>query len=190
MNKALDDYLEKIDKYLKPMPTSERIDIVKEIKSELHELETQGALSAEEIMEKLGNPKDLAKAYLGENIVKDNSFSFRKLGAIAGFYSVAGLGSMFFLPFASCFSIGFMAGGVIAPIAGLIKFIGYLLGFDVPYVVFQAGSYTAHPLLVLPLSIVLGLLLFGLGKGVWNLMIKYVRMLSRQKRKLAQLCSE
>ena len=33
MEKILNDYLEKIEKYLKPLPVSERVDIVKEIKS-------------------------------------------------------------------------------------------------------------------------------------------------------------
>lgn len=187
MNKILDDYLEKIDKYLKPMPVSERIDIVKEIKSEMHELETQNALSAEEIIEKLGNPEELAKAYLGENIAKDNSFSFRKIGAVVGFYSLTGLGSMFVLPFAGCLSIGFMAGGVIALLGGFVKLIGFILGFDVPYVIFQIGSYTAPPLIAFPLAVVTGILMFCLGKGTWNLMIKYIRLISRQQSKLAQL---
>ena len=34
MEKILNDYLEKIEKYLKPLPISERVDIVKEIKSD------------------------------------------------------------------------------------------------------------------------------------------------------------
>ncbi len=38
MEKIMDDYLEKIEKYLKPLPASDRVDIVKEIKSEMVEL--------------------------------------------------------------------------------------------------------------------------------------------------------
>ncbi len=38
----LNDYLEKIEKYLKPLPVSERVDIVKEIKSEMLELQGNG----------------------------------------------------------------------------------------------------------------------------------------------------
>lgn len=64
MNKKLEDYLDTIDHYLKPMPASERIDIVNEIKSELSELELQNDLTADEIIDKMGNPKELAKAYL------------------------------------------------------------------------------------------------------------------------------
>ena len=38
----LNDYLEKIEKYLKPLPVSERVDIVKEIKSKMLELQGNG----------------------------------------------------------------------------------------------------------------------------------------------------
>ena len=38
MEKILNDYLEKIEKYLKPLPASERVDIVKEIKAAPHNL--------------------------------------------------------------------------------------------------------------------------------------------------------
>ena len=34
LEKSLNEYLEKIEKYLKPLIVSERVDIVKEIKSE------------------------------------------------------------------------------------------------------------------------------------------------------------
>lgn len=39
MEKLLNHYLEKIEKYLKPLPVSERVDIVEEIKSEMLELQ-------------------------------------------------------------------------------------------------------------------------------------------------------
>ncbi len=38
MNIAFEKYLNTIDKHLKPLPTSERIDIVKEIKSSILEM--------------------------------------------------------------------------------------------------------------------------------------------------------
>ena len=67
MDKRLDLYLEKVEKYLKPLVISERVDIVQEIKSEMCELSAKG-LSAEQILERLGEPKALAKSYLGDVI--------------------------------------------------------------------------------------------------------------------------
>ena len=69
MEKSLNEYLEKIEKNLKPLPASERVDIVQEIKSEMLELQAAGKSEAE-ILQRLGTPRELAKAYLGDLIVK------------------------------------------------------------------------------------------------------------------------
>ena len=69
MEKRLDDYLERIEKYLKPLPLSERMDIVKEIKSDMLDLQRDGK-TVDEIIERLGSPKELAKAYLGNLIAE------------------------------------------------------------------------------------------------------------------------
>ena len=71
--------------------------------------------------------------------------------------------------------------GVIAPVSGLIQAVGFLLGFDVPWVSFQFGSWTAHPLLALPLSILFGILFMLAGKGLWKITLKYIQVVSRQK---------
>lgn len=65
MKAEFEKYLTMVERYLKPLPTSERVDIVKEIKGSILEME-QEDLSEEEILQRLGEPKDLAKAYLGD----------------------------------------------------------------------------------------------------------------------------
>lgn len=47
MNKILDDYLEKTDKYLRPLTAAERADIINEIKSEMYELQNKDGLLPE-----------------------------------------------------------------------------------------------------------------------------------------------
>lgn len=179
MNNRLNEYLNKIDKYLKPMQAGERADIINEIKSEMVELETQGKLSPEQITERLGDPKELAKAYLGDAISKNNGFSFRKLCAVVAFYSFAGVGGLFVLPLTSVLGVGFMLCGVIAPIAGLIKVLGYVVGIDVPWVSFQFGAHVLHPVPAFLLAVVLGVLLFAAGMGFWKITLKYIHMISR-----------
>lgn len=88
MDKALTEYLEKVDRYLRPMVVSERVDIVQEIKSEMLELLNDG-VSPEQILQRLGAPKELAKAYLGESIVKGAGFGWRRVSAVIAFYSLA-----------------------------------------------------------------------------------------------------
>lgn len=73
MNTTFEKYLDTIDKCLKPLPTSERVDIVKEIKGSILEMESEN-LSTEQILTRLGKPKDLAKAYLGDLLAKENGY--------------------------------------------------------------------------------------------------------------------
>lgn len=185
MDKGLNEYLEKIDRYLKPMAVSERVDIIKEIKSGMIELQNSNELSEEEIISRLGEPRELAKAYLGEALSKSDSFNWRQLGSVIAFYSLAGFGGLFVLPCTSITAVALMLCGIIVPIGGIIKFIGFLLGIEVPFVTFQMGSYTLHPVLVFPISIVTGCLLFFAGKKLWKATIMYIQNLSK-KRKTVQ----
>ena len=183
MEKIMDDYLEKIEKYLKPLPASDRVDIVKEIKSEMVELEMKKELSPEQILEKLGNPKELAAAYLGDSLSKSKAFSLRRFAIVTAFYSLTSISGMFILPITSVLAVGLMFCGMVAPIAGLISLIGYLLGFEVPFIVFQFGPYTPGPIMSFPLSILAGVLLFLAGKGCWKLTLKYVQTISVIRKK-------
>ncbi len=184
MDKVMNHYLDQVDKYLKSMPAGERVDIVKEIKSEMLELEKLQGLSSEQIIERLGNPKELAKAYLGDYISKNTTFSWKKFCSIVGFYSLVGMGSLFILPIISVLSVGLIFSGIISPLSGVIKFIGFLFGFDLPFIMFQIGSFTTPPLLTLLLSVLLGSLFFLAGKGLWKLTIKYIYIISQTKKKI------
>ena len=183
MNTLLENYLEQIDRYLKAMPISERTDIVKEIKSEMQELELQN-VPPEQIIGRLGSPKELAKAYLVDSIAKDSEFSWKKLGALLAFYSMAGLGGMFVIPIASVLSVGLLFSGIIAPLAGILKFTGFLLGFQVPFVMFRLGSYEAAPPIALLLSVLMGALFLLAGRALWKLMLGYVQKVSRKHKEL------
>lgn len=181
MNKYFNAYLDKVDRYLKPMSASERADIINEIKSEMAELETRDHLSPEQIVVRLGDPRELAGAYLGKSISGNTTFSFKRLCAVVAFYSFAGAGSLFVLPITSVLGIGLMFCGVIAPVAGLVKAFGYLIGIDIPWVSFQFGEYTAHPYMAFLLSVILGILLFAAGMGAWKITIKFIHIMSKNK---------
>ena len=181
MEQQLERYLDAVDRCLRPMPASERVDIVKEIKSELLELEAQG-LGPEEIAARLGTPKDLAAGYLSDIIVKNPRFSWKRLGAVAAFYSLAGLGSMVVLPTTSITAVTFLVCGALVPALGLVKFLASLVGIDVPWVRLQFGTWTAPAVLAFPVSVVTGLLLLLAGRGLWRLTISYVRMLGQKRR--------
>lgn len=185
MEKILNEYLEKVEKYLKPMVVSERIDIVKEIKSEMLELQSNG-VPVEQIIERLGNPKELAKAYLGESISKDKGFSWRRISAVIAFYSLAGMGGMFVLPITSICGIAFMISSVLCPIAGIIKFVAHLMGYEIPEIGFAIGNFTANTYVTLVLSIIMGIVMFVVGKLLWKLTLIIIKSMSKGKKKLEQ----
>ena len=69
MDPILIEYLDSVDRYLKPLPAYERADIIKEIRSEMLELESTQELSPSQILARLGEAKALAQAYLGDTII-------------------------------------------------------------------------------------------------------------------------
>lgn len=184
MEKILNSYLEKIDRYLKPLSVSERVDIVKEIKSEILELQRNGK-SAEEIIERLGNPKELAKAYLGDLIAKDTSFSWNRVLAICAYYSLASLSGLVIMPTLAICAPTFIFCGVITPIMGATKLIDFLLNLGIPYVQYIGVSGINNPILVFMICIITGIVLCLIGVGCWKLLILYVKSMSKVKNKLS-----
>jgi uncharacterized membrane protein len=187
VDRELEQYLTTIEKYLKNMPVSERIDVIKELKSYIEELQINNALSTDKILERLGSPKDLAAGYLGEKITMGKSSSIKKMLMTFSFYSLVSLSGMFVIPCGTVFACGLMLTGIIGPIAGLIKLMGFYLGFNVPFYFMSVNGYEPHPLLAFPLSIALGILLLLSGRAIWRLIIRYIRKVSNTKRTLSNM---
>lgn len=184
MDKILNDYLEKVDKYLKPMKVTDRMDIIKEIESDMAELREHGGLSANEIIDRLGEPKKLAQAYLGETITETKGMSFRKLGAMIAFYSMAGLGGIIILPVTGITSIALILSGILCPLCGLAKLLASFVGYDMPFIGFRLGGFSASPALTLILSIIVGLVFAAIGWGLWLVTKAYIRAVSAGSEKI------
>lgn len=184
MEMILNDYLEKIEKNLKPLPVSERVDIVKEIKSEILELQRNGK-TPEEIIERMGNPKELAKAYLGDLIAKSSSFSWSRVLAICAYYSLASLSGLIVIPVLAICAPVFIICAIAMPILGAIKLIDALLNLGIPYAGYIGISGIENPVIVLVLSIVMGVVLYLIGRGCWKLLVYYIKGVSQAKRFLS-----
>jgi len=184
MEKALNDYLEKIERYLKPLPVSERVDIVKEIKSEILELENNGK-AAEEIMERLGNPKELAKAYLGDLIAKNSSFSWDRVPAICAYYSLASLSGLIVIPTLAICALVFIVCAAATPIIGAVKLIDALFHLGIPYASYIGIAGIENPVVVFVLSMIIGVVLYLIGWGCWKLLVCYIKAVSQAKQRLA-----
>ena len=184
MERVLEEYLDRIDRRLRPMAASERIDIVQEIRSEMLELSSRG-LAPADITARLGDPRALAAAYLQDAITKNPRFSWSRLGALTAFYSLAGLGGMIVLPALTITAGTFMLCGALLPAAALVKLLAALVGVDLPYVIMQLGPYTPSPLAAFPVAVVVGLLLLLAGRGCWKLTVGFVRLVGEKRRRLA-----
>lgn len=184
MDARLEEYLDKVDKYLMPLPLSERVDIVKEIKSSILEMENE-RLTVEEILNRLGKPKELAAAYMGDLLTQKRGFSWNRLLLVCAFYGLTGFSGMFVIPVLGIIAPTFIFCGAVVPIAGMVKYVGSLFGYDVPYVMFQMGNFILSPTWGFLWSVITGAMLLLLGKGSWELLLRYIRAVSRTKRNLS-----
>ena len=127
MNTTFEKYLDTIDKCLKPLPTSERVDIVKEIKGSILEMESEN-LSTEQILTRLGKQKDLAKAYLGDLLAKENGFSWNRFLTVCAFYSLVGFSGLFVIPVLVIVAPTFILCGVLLRGADRVVPVGHAGG--------------------------------------------------------------
>lgn len=187
MAPELEKYLTAIDRHLKPLPTSERIDIVKEIKGSILEMEHDN-LSSSQIMERMGNPKELAKAYLCDLLSNGMGFSWNRFLTVCAYYSVVGLSGLIIIPTLAIIAPVFIACAVITPILGIVKLVDYLFNLGipfVPYIKFQMGSTTLHPISSFIVSILTGIILYLIGHGSWKLLLNYCKKISKTKAELS-----
>ena len=185
MEKTLEQYLNTVDRRLRPLPLSERVDIVKEIKSTMQEMEAEG-LAPDAIVERLGAPDVLARAYLSDLLTKPQRSGWQKLLTVLAFYSVVGLSGMFVIPILGICAPAFLLCGVALPLTGMADcLLWYLFGVKIPYIAVQLGSYTPPPILGFVCTLVAGGLLFLLGRGCWWLLVKYLRTVGRTKSSLS-----
>lgn len=189
MNAIFENYLDTVCRHLKPLPASERADIVKEIESSILEMENDG-LSDEQILERLGSPKALAKAYLGDMIARGKGFSINRFLTICAFYSVVGLSGVVVIPTLGIIAPAFIAGGAIAPILGVYKLISEIFGLHLPlaqYINSMSidGVPIFSPTVGFVCTVLMGIALFLLGYGAWRLLLYYIKKVSSTKKELS-----
>ncbi|MFC7440947.1 DUF1700 domain-containing protein [Laceyella putida] len=133
MNPKIQDYSEKLRSYLHPLPSAEQDEITQEIESHLLE-GIQHGKPIDELIVKLGEPKELAKGYVGEYYLKQKStrpsFLFRK----TVFFATTSMTS----PVVTVFLGGVSFSFAIAAIAILLAGLMHTFGASIP---FQFGPY-------------------------------------------------
>ena len=92
------------------------------------------------------------------------------------------------MPFTSVLGLSLMFCGLVAPVAGAVKFAGELAGFQIPWVMLEielAGfHYQAEGIWLLLYSVLMGVGLFFLGRLLWALTCRLVRTFSRARQQI------
>lgn len=119
-----------------------------------------------------------------ENVLNAIKYSNEKIIKAIAFYIGVFFSGIFIVPTLGIIAPTFMLCGIIAPLSGLIKLIGYIFNFNVPYVNFQINNFELDPINSFILSIIMGLILYLIGKGAWKLLIKYIKYIKGKQSEL------
>ena len=185
MDVRLEKYLDTVDKHLKPLPVSERVDIVKEVKASMLEMQSDG-LSSEQVLARLGDARELARAYLGDLLAESSGLSWRRVLIVCAFYSLVGFSGMIVIPCLAIMAPVFVLCGIFCPLAGTAKLIDYLLDLGIPWMdnlgVFLAGPDPLAPVPTFFFLLVLGVLLILAGWLCWKALVVYCKKVGQVKR--------
>lgn len=187
MDHTLELYLAAVERHLAPLPASDRADIVQEIKSDMLDLQNQKGLSPQEITQRLGDPKALARAYLQEVIAQSKPFSWKRVAALAAFYGAAGLGGVFLLPIGGFLGLLLVfIGGTMVFASGLsvLQAIAHALGLMSTVYYHIGGPFPAWAVILVVFLI--GLVFFALGCGCFSLIVLYIRAVGKGTNKFRQ----
>lgn len=164
----------------------EYLNNIKEIKSSILEMENDG-FSDELILGRLGKPKDLAKSYLANLLIKEQSFNWNRVLIICAFYILVGFSGLFIIPILFVITLGFIGCAIITPFLGVIKIVDQFL-FNIPLAddfTFQVGRFLlTNPWLILLVSFITTIILFIIGFIAWKLLVLYCKVVGKTKNSL------
>lgn len=188
MDAKLEKYLDTIDKHLKPLPASERVDIVKEVKASMQKMQAEG-LTSDAILTRLGDAKDLARAYLGDLLAESSGFSWRRFLIVCSFYSLVGFSGMILIPCLAIMAPVFIACGIFCPLAGAAKLLNDLLSQGIPWLedvgVFVGYGAPLGPVASFIILLIVGVLCILVGRLCWKALVAYCKKVAQVKRRLS-----
>ena len=116
-----------------------------------------------------------------ENVLNTIKYSNEKIIKCIVFYIGTFFLGIFIVPTLGIIAPIFILCGIIAPLGGLIKLIGYIFNFGVPFVVFQIGNFELDPIISFILSVAIGLVLYLIGKGAGKLLLKCIKYVKNKQ---------
>ena len=102
---------------------------------------------------------------------------------VCAFYSLVGFSGVVVIPCLAIIAPTFIVFGAISPILAAVKMIDYIFTLGIPYVenisISLGGIVTFNPIIEFIISLVIGALLYWLGRGTWKLLVLYCKKISR-----------
>lgn len=184
MDKQVKAYLSELDGQLNYLSEVERRDIMEEVGSHIYERIVEGS-EIEEVLAGFGNPKELAKSYGSEVIVKNTKFNLKSLITMIKFSFVVGIKGMFVIPFVAISSLAFYASSIIIVLGVVLKGISGLFGIDLPFVILDFGFWQAPYWLAMISSFLVAGLLYITSRKLWGFLKVFLYNISLSYRKLS-----
>lgn len=184
MDQQVKAYLSELDGQLNYLSEVERRDIMEEVGSHIYERIVEGS-EIEEVLAGFGNPKELAKSYGSEVIVKNTKFNLKSLITMIKFSFVTGIKGMFVIPFVAITSFTFYASSIIIVLGVVLKGISGLWGIDLPFVILDFGFWQAPYWLALIISFLVAGLLYLTSRKLWKFLKGFLHNISLSFPKLS-----
>lgn len=170
-------YIEKLKNKLKDLPCIEINDIALEINQHINDAIFNGE-KEEEVLLRLGDPKTLAKIYIGEYHLKNNNVL--KSGV---FLITTGLVSSIIIPLLASFIIGFGLTTIFCIPLGIIRTF-----FNPPWIQMTIFNYTIAQSLSIPFSALLAIISLIILYISWKLLSLYLKYISKKYKKIKSSC--
>lgn len=168
--KVMNDYLEVVRRNLKYLTLSEKTDIINEIKSHIQEAQMNQGVDINSILQSLGDPTELGKAYAGKTIASITNFNLRNFMRILLYYGATSIGGMVLSVLAGSLYIS----SFLVILGGVAKTFGTLLGYEMNFIAFKVGNWTIPDILTFPVSIPFAIFLYYCSKGAWKAFKSYL----------------
>ncbi|WP_455716959.1 HAAS signaling domain-containing protein [Anaerosporobacter sp.] len=177
-DELMNEFLEAVKRNLKYLSEEEKADIIYEIKSHIQETKIKQGIDMKSILQNLGDPKKLGKAYVGKVIADTVVFNSKSFFRALLYYSSTGINGMILTVIAGSLYIS----SFITLIGGCIKTVGALLGYNMSFITFILGNFNVPDILALPIALPVSMLLYYVSKKMWKIFKSFLRKSSENYR--------
>lgn len=157
------------------------IEELKELQTNLKKFNKQDAIDY--ITNKTGvSEKESLEIYnflIENNKAKEHKTN--KIFASIVFYCLVSLTGIIILPTLGIIAPVFILCSFICPIGGIIHLISGIFNFNLPIVSFQFENVILNPFLGFVLSIMIGIILYFIGKACWKILLLYINQVKKVK---------